>query len=260
MTSTKVIIGGLLASLLLIFLCLSLHAERYYKILNSTEERVLLTPPFSVEVENRVSKALLTQKVIEKKEDKKNLPDLNVSIKNIEELNISLPLPLNVKKVLIVEEARVEEPTLKEREQEENNNSLVPKKIPITLVKKEPLKIEIIQKKIFELLQKHQITFKKNSGKIEREGRAVLDEIIELLSNKDEIFVEIQGHTDAGGKRRINQRISQTRANRVKAYFIQRGFVSKNIQALGFGESTLLFPEERYNPLNRRVEIYIKRR
>ena len=249
MTSTKVIIGGLLASLLLILLCLFLNAERYYKILKFEEENILISSS-TVDIEANISDLLLPPTIIEKKEENK----INASTKSIEELNSSLPLSLTVPKVLIIEEAKVEE------KKEENNNSLAPKEISTVLLKQEPLKIETIQKKIFELLQKHQITFKKNSGKIEKEGREVLDKIVKLLSNNDNIFIEIQGHTDAGGKRKVNQRISQTRANRVKFYFTERGFVAKNIQALGFGESTLLFPKKRYSPLNRRVEIYIKRR
>jgi len=249
MTSTKVIIGGLLASLLLILLCLFLNAERYYKILKFEEENILISSS-TVDIEANISDLLLPPTIIEKKEENK----INASTKSIEELNSSLPLSLTVPKVLIIEEAKVEE------KKEENNNSLAPKEISTVLLKQEPLKIETIQKKIFELLQKHQITFKKNSGKIEKEGIEVLDKIVKLLSNNDNIFIEIQGHTDAGGKRKVNQRISQTRANRVKFYFTERGFVAKNIQALGFGESTLLFPKKRYSPLNRRVEIYIKRR
>jgi outer membrane protein OmpA-like peptidoglycan-associated protein len=253
MTSTKVIIGGLLASLLLILLCLFLNAERYYKILKFEEDNILISSS-TVDIEANISDLLLPPTIIEKKAENKKIVDINVSTKSIKELNSSLPLSLTVPKVLIIEEAKVEE------KKEENNNSLAPKEISTVLLKQEPLKIETIQKKIFELLQKHQITFKKNSGKIEKEGRKVLEKIVKLLSNNDNIFIEIQGHTDAGGKRKVNQRISQTRANRVKFYFTERGFVAKNIQALGFGESTLLFPKKRYSPLNRRVEIYIKRR
>lgn len=262
MTSTNVIIGGLTASLLLIFLCVSLNSERYYEILESGERNILLNPNPSKSLRDRPPSLLLDEKSIEIKElnpkvIESNLSEMNLSKKNlvshdvnnstvleksnvIKESNSSLSLSKNPKKVLIVAEAIVGESIMKKE--------------------KEPSEIEVLQRKIFTLLQKKQITFKKNSGKIEKEGRAVLDEVVMLISNKNDIFLEIQGHTDAGGKRKVNQIISQMRANMVKKYLIKRGFLIKNIDALGFGESTLLFPDEPYNHLNRRVEIYIKRK
>jgi len=253
MTTTKVIIGGVIASLLLIFLCLFFNAERYYKVLDAEIHKIPLTPNIEEPVEEtldvNLSKEIITDN------------DVNESAKvkaeqRIQIVNSYFPpttAPSN-QKILLVEEARVE------KHPEENGSLLIDKKILPVGIQKDSQEIEVLQKKILRLLEKNQITFKKNSGNIDKEGKAVLDKIIALLSDADEIFLEIQGHTDAGGQREINRQISQMRANRVKKYLIKRGFVSKYIDALGFGESTLLLPNDKFNSRNRRVEIYIKRR
>ena len=116
------------------------------------------------------------------------------------------------------------------------------------------------QEKISTLLKNSKINFKRNSGKIRKEGRKVLDKVSKMLLGKDNILIEIEGHTDAGGKEKINLWISQKRADGVKKYLIKKGIKADIITAKGFGEKKLLLPKTPYNPSNRRVEIHLKRK
>jgi len=120
--------------------------------------------------------------------------------------------------------------------------------------------IEKIQEEISQLLEKKQIHFEKNSGRITSEGKKVLDELVLALKDPENILLEVQGHTDAGGTKRVNLAISQRRANSVKKYLMSKGLKAENITAKGFGENKLLLPENPYSILNRRVEIYLKRK
>ena len=120
--------------------------------------------------------------------------------------------------------------------------------------------IEQIQNEISHLLEENQIHFEKNSGRITLEGKKVLDELVLALKDPDNILLEVQGHTDAGGKKRVNLAISQMRASSVKKYLMTKGLKTENITAKGFGENKLLLPKTPYNSLNRRVEIYLKRK
>ena len=120
--------------------------------------------------------------------------------------------------------------------------------------------LELEQEKIFSLLKNNKITFKRNSGKIRREGRKVLDEIVKLLKGKENILIDVEGYTDAGGKEKINLWISQARAKGVKKYLIKKGIKADIITAKGFGESKFLLPKTPYDPSNRRVEIHLKRK
>jgi len=109
-------------------------------------------------------------------------------------------------------------------------------------------------------LEKSPITFQKNSENLSDRGEEVLDEIFFLVVGENDLFLEIEGHTDAGGNSGVNQWISQKRADRVKKYLIQKGILAKDIKAIGFGEDKLLFKDQPYKKENRRVDIYIKRR
>lgn len=88
----------------------------------------------------------------------------------------------------------------------------------------------------------------------------LLDEVAAVMSDHPEILrVRIEGHTDSRGSETANLRLSQQRAESVKAYLIQRGVEEARLQAVGFGESTPLDPTntEAAWERNRRVEIFI---
>jgi outer membrane protein OmpA-like peptidoglycan-associated protein len=246
-------IGGIITSIFFIFLCISLNAEQYYKELNVHHSVQDISAKPTIILRNR-------------------------SPNNTTQINVISPVRQEAPKPILIKEANC---TLLEHKKEENISI---KKIEVLTVVKEPLSenpsvyllsdnnvsdtnlsspetvLENIQDKISTLLHDRQITFKKNSGKLSREGREVLDKLLILLSEQKSFTIEVQGHTDAGGKAKVNQWISQMRANRVKKYLLEKGISSKNIKAKGFGESKLLFSDRPYSQKNRRVEIYIKRR
>ncbi len=120
--------------------------------------------------------------------------------------------------------------------------------------------LEVEQEKVSALLKNNKINFKRNSGKIRKEGKLVLDKVAKLLKGDKNILIEVQGHTDAGGKEKINLWISQVRANGVKKYLVKKGIKADIITAKGFGEKRLLLPKAAYDPSNRRVEIHLKRK
>ena len=119
---------------------------------------------------------------------------------------------------------------------------------------------EEIEKSVRALLKTNHINFKKSSAEITTKSQKVLDNIIAQFPSKRGYLLTIQGHTDTGGARRVNFLLSQARADEVKEYFIDKGFRAEDIQAKGFGEMKLLFPKKPHSVLNRRVEIYVKRR
>jgi len=161
----------------------------------------------------------------------------------------------------IKEEVKAE-PKEKESNEEPINKELVKEELPKdeAQTKTPKTNLESEQEKISSLLKSSKINFKRNSGKIRKEGRAVLDKVAKLLKGKENILIEIQGHTDAGGKEKINLWISQVRADGVKKYLIKRGIKANIITAKGFGEKKLLLPKAAYDPSNRRVEIHLKRK
>jgi outer membrane protein OmpA-like peptidoglycan-associated protein len=77
--------------------------------------------------------------------------------------------------------------------------------------------------------------------------------------------IEIRSYTDALGKARYNQRLSERRANAIRKYLISRfGIPAKQIVARGFGERFLVNECDDYHPCdsfqhgqNRRSEIWL---
>lgn len=95
------------------------------------------------------------------------------------------------------------------------------------------------------------------------ESQSALDEVGQILAERTDLLVEIQGHTDGIGDEAFNLRLSQARADAVLAYLTGRypGLASR-LTAVGMGESQPLadngFVEGRQE--NRRVEFVVRPR
>ena len=243
MSRINIIIIGLLSSIFLIFLCISLHTKNYYAKQNPQKVKSSfkrLSPKPKIPLKDRERNSFENNKILPNNREQPIVKDNNITL-------------LGSEKITPLKEPKVEEnssiPTI-ELKSLENNLSL----------SKETLFYNI-QLKIFKLLKKNQIMFKKNSNRVTLKGKRVLDKIYTILdSEQNSAILEIQGHTDARGEDKINQWISQKRAEAVKEYLIKKGIPAENIEAEGFGESRLLLNISPYSRRNRRVEIYIKRR
>ena len=119
--------------------------------------------------------------------------------------------------------------------------------------------VAIAQKQITEILKKRNINFVRNRARITKQGIETLNEIIVILKKVPDVKIEVRGYTDASGKRAINRWISEERAKSVRNYLGSSGINPVNIEAKGFGEEDLLYEDEPYSKLNRRVEIGIRR-
>ncbi|MFH6986149.1 OmpA family protein [Flavobacterium collinsii] len=81
-----------------------------------------------------------------------------------------------------------------------------------------------------------------NSGKAtfktgDKETPARLDAIKEILKNYPNAKFAIEGHTDSTGSAKINDKLSQERADAVKNALIERGVNPENLESKGFGSS-----------------------
>ncbi len=145
------------------------------------------------------------------------------------------------------------ETRLKDRE-------VVSSKVETHQVNADNSSLKIVEEKISDILKKKHINFYKNRAKITKKGKKTLDKIIVILKKQKDIYIEVEGHTDASGKAKTNQWISTQRAKSVKNYLGSRGLNPKNIVAKGFGETRLLLKNRPNSAINRRVEIKIKGR
>ena len=106
----------------------------------------------------------------------------------------------------------------------------------------------------------HGILFDVNKSTIRPESMGTLNEIAKLMKDHSDLKFEIDGHTDSDGSADANIKLSQQRADAVKAKLIELGVEASRLTTSGFGESKPIgtndTSEGKAN--NRRVEFVKK--
>jgi len=94
---------------------------------------------------------------------------------------------------------------------------------------------------------------------VQPQFQATLDQVAQVLSQYNETYIDVYGHTDSTGSEAYNQQLSERRANSVAAYLESRGVQSARIGTRGFGETQPIAPNdtEEGRAANRRVEIRV---
>lgn len=78
------------------------------------------------------------------------------------------------------------------------------------------------------------ILFAFNSSKIDKVGEKILAEAITYLNENPDVDLLITGHTDNVGSKKVNQTLSERRADTVKKYLAEKGIDAKRISTKGF--------------------------
>ena len=79
-----------------------------------------------------------------------------------------------------------------------------------------------------------------NSSVLSNEAKARVDrEVISRLNEFATIqFINVYGHTDRIGSAQYNQKLSERRANAVKAYLISKGVAAGQVETYGYGKTS----------------------
>src|SRR5690554_1960322 len=107
---------------------------------------------------------------------------------------------------------------------------------------------------------RRQINFATNSAEILESSNALLLEVADVILRNPEIrLLEIQGHTDDRGGAELNLRLSQDRAESVRAWLVRNGVDESRLIAKGYGLTRPLVPNitSANRAKNRRVEFVI---
>ncbi len=80
------------------------------------------------------------------------------------------------------------------------------------------------------------VLFAFDSAELLKDAEITLDALAAGVRACGKLTVTIEGHTDATGTQRYNQRLSERRAENVANYLINAGVASKRVQYIGYGE------------------------
>jgi OmpA-OmpF porin, OOP family len=103
------------------------------------------------------------------------------------------------------------------------------------------------------------VTYKPGSAELEPSSYMAIDKLYDWMQTKNNISVEIAGHTDSDGSEATNQTLSQARAESVKKYLLKKGIEPSRIIAIGYGESKPIESNDtaQGKAKNRRTEVRI---
>lgn len=103
------------------------------------------------------------------------------------------------------------------------------------------------------------VQFETGKASLTKTSYIELNELLEYLKLKEDVVIEIAGHTDDVGDDISNQMLSEARANTVRNYLISKGIATKRVQAKGYGETQPIAPNTtpEGRQKNRRTEVRI---
>ncbi|EIT71687.1 MULTISPECIES: OmpA family protein [Hydrocarboniphaga] len=105
----------------------------------------------------------------------------------------------------------------------------------------------------------HGVNFEFDKSRLTANAKTLLDMVADALLARQDIQIEIAGHTDSKGADAYNQKLSESRADAVKLYLIERGIDGSRMSTVGYGETRPIVDNatDEGRELNRRVELRV---
>ena len=103
------------------------------------------------------------------------------------------------------------------------------------------------------------IQFENGKATIKPTSYPILDEVVKVFLNNPAYIIEVQGHTDNVGNYDYNVQLSESRAQAVRSYIVEKGVEPERITAHGYGPDRPITTNDTKEgrALNRRVAFNI---
>ncbi len=103
------------------------------------------------------------------------------------------------------------------------------------------------------------VYFDQSSYILRPESYPQLDKLVKTLATTPKLAIEIAGHTDNVGDRRLNQALSENRAKIITTYLVRNGIAENRLRFNGYGDTRPAAPNdsEENKRKNRRVEFVV---
>lgn len=113
--------------------------------------------------------------------------------------------------------------------------------------------------KVDQVIRLEKLIFDQGESVIKPESYEELNELIATMNDNKELEIQLEGHTDWRGNKKLNMRLSESRVDAVKNYLVNMGIDHKRIKTKAYGGSRPLTKEKSLeaSEINRRVEVRI---
>lgn len=103
------------------------------------------------------------------------------------------------------------------------------------------------------------VYFDQSSYVLRAQSFPQLDKLVKTLQTMPGLTIEIAGHTDNVGDRRLNQALSENRAKIITSYLVRQGIPEARLRYTGYGDARPAAPNdsEENKRKNRRVEFVV---
>jgi outer membrane protein OmpA-like peptidoglycan-associated protein len=111
-----------------------------------------------------------------------------------------------------------------------------------------------------EVLSDDSMKFQTAKADLSPEAQARLDAFVEKLKTDNRnVYVEVQGHTDATGAKDFNYKLGEQRADAVRRYLNQHGVALNRIATISYGPDAPVAPnnDRTGRAANRRVVLIV---
>ena len=167
---------------------------------------------------------------------KDSIKQSEISIKEIKEKNKiildSIGIEKNISAKLLVENKK------KENEiREKQNNIIAQRKRTIEIIN-DQIKKNNVNTGVEQLVIST-IYFDYDKSILTEDSKRLLDKVVKFLLTYVNIIAELDGYSYVKGSDMYNMKLSERRANAVKAYIVNNGISDKRIMTVGFGEDRI---------------------
>ena len=110
-----------------------------------------------------------------------------------------------------------------------------------------------------QVIRLKKLIFEQGKSSITSESYGELNKLVNLMNENSLMQIQLEGHTDYRGSKKLNMELSQQRVDAVKSYLVGKGINAKRIKIKAFGGTQPLIKESSIeaSEVNRRVEVRI---
>ena len=110
-----------------------------------------------------------------------------------------------------------------------------------------------------QVIRLNNLIFEQGEAVITVQSYRTLNRLVNIMNNNKSMQIQLEGHTDFRGSKKLNMELSNDRVLAVKEYLVAKGIAGRRVKTKAFGGSQPLTREKSIesSSVNRRVEMRI---